>query len=67
MVGLQEFFYDHVPTEIRSLGLSLYLSTLGVGSILSSFIISAVEKATGGDGRDSWFANTLNKGHLDIF
>ncbi|KAK9220087.1 hypothetical protein WN943_008735 [Citrus x changshan-huyou] len=41
--------------------------TLGVGSILSSFIISAVEKATGGDGRDSWFANTLNKGHLDIF
>ncbi|KAJ0085076.1 hypothetical protein Patl1_07383 [Pistacia atlantica] len=67
MVGLKEFFYDQVPTELRSIGLSLYLGILGVGSFLSSFLISVIEKATGGDGHESWFADNLNKAHLDYF
>ncbi|KAH8490136.1 hypothetical protein H0E87_022596 [Populus deltoides] len=67
MVGLQEFFYDQVPSELRSVGLSLYLSIFGVGSFLSSFLISGIEKATGGDGHGSWFADNLNRAHLDYF
>ncbi|KAJ4846982.1 hypothetical protein Tsubulata_819977 [Turnera subulata] len=65
VVGLQEFFYNEVPSELKSIGVALYLSILGVGSFLSSFLISAIEKATGGVGHDNWFTNNLN--HLDYF
>ncbi|PSS31859.1 Protein NRT1/ PTR FAMILY 5.10 like [Actinidia chinensis var. chinensis] len=67
MVGLQEFFYDQMPSELKSVGLSLYLSIFGVGSFLSSFLISVVENITGGDGQDSWFSDNLNRAHIDYF
>lgn len=67
IVGLQEFFYDQFPSELKSIGLSLFLSVLGVGSFLSSFLISVIEKTTGGDGQDGWFSNNLNRAHLDYF
>ncbi|XP_062163693.1 protein NRT1/ PTR FAMILY 5.10-like [Alnus glutinosa] len=67
MVGLQEFFYDQVPIELRSVGLALYLCVVGVGSFLSSFLVSIIEEATGGDGKESWFADNLNQAHLDYF
>ena len=67
MVGLQEFFYDQIPNELRSVGLSLYLSIYGVGSFLSGFLISIIEETTGGDGKTSWFNNNLNRAHIDNF
>ncbi|VAH07723.1 unnamed protein product [Triticum turgidum subsp. durum] len=67
MVGMQEFFYDQMPVELKSLGLALYLSVLGVGSFISSFLISVIDGATRRGGGTSWIADNLNRGHLDYF
>ncbi|XP_010521166.1 PREDICTED: protein NRT1/ PTR FAMILY 5.14-like [Tarenaya hassleriana] len=67
LIGMQEFFYSQVPTELRSIGLALYSSVLGVGSILSGVLISVIDSATIGAGGLSWFDDNLNKAHLDYF
>ncbi|KAI3464335.1 hypothetical protein Pfo_020998 [Paulownia fortunei] len=67
LAGLQEFFYDQVPSELKSTGLALYISILGIGSFLSSFLVSVIQMATTEGGQDGWFSDNLNLAHLDYF
>ncbi|XP_065848192.1 protein NRT1/ PTR FAMILY 5.10-like [Euphorbia lathyris] len=67
IVGLQEFFYDEVPEDFRSVGISLSFSVIGVGNFLSSFIVYAIDKISGRNGEETWFCSNLNKAHLDYF
>ncbi|GLJ13511.1 hypothetical protein SUGI_0214100 [Cryptomeria japonica] len=67
MIGLQEYFYDQMPDTMRSLGIALYLSVFGIGSFLSGMIISIVEELSSRGGGQNWFADNLNKAHLDYF
>ncbi|CDP10704.1 unnamed protein product [Coffea canephora] len=60
-------FWLLVPTELRSIGLSLSFGALGVGNFLSSLLIFVIDEITSQNGRDSWFSNNLNRAHLDYF
>lgn len=66
LVGLQEYFYDQVPDSMRSLGISFYLSVIGGGNFLSSFLITLVDHVTKKLGR-SWFVEDVNMCRLDNF
>ncbi|KAK1570816.1 hypothetical protein Q3G72_007460 [Acer saccharum] len=68
LVGLQEYFYDQVPDSMKSLGIAFYLSVIGLGSFLSSFLIIIVDHITGKTGdRKSWIGKDLNMSRLDNF
>ncbi|KAK9162140.1 hypothetical protein Syun_003042 [Stephania yunnanensis] len=66
-VGMQEFFYDQVPNGLKSIGVGIHWTVIGVGNFLSSLLISILENATSASGQGSWFPNNINKGHLDYF
>ncbi|CAA0818447.1 Protein NRT1/ PTR FAMILY 5.12 [Striga hermonthica] len=67
LVGLQEVFYDEAPCGLKAVGLSVYLSIIGIGSFLSSFLICVIQRATSKEGRVGWFADNTNRAHLDYF
>ncbi|KAK4582016.1 hypothetical protein RGQ29_025254 [Quercus rubra] len=66
LVGLQEYFYDQAPDSMRSLGIAFYLSVIGAGNFVSSWLITIVARVTkkGGHG---WFGKDLNTSRLDKF
>lgn len=68
LIGLQELFYDEVPCGLKTVGLSLYLSILGIGDFLSSLLICMIQRITSEEGGGGgWFSDNTNGAHLDYF
>eukprot|EP00252_Welwitschia_mirabilis_P026543 TRINITY_DN874_c0_g1_i1.p1 TRINITY_DN874_c0_g1~~TRINITY_DN874_c0_g1_i1.p1 ORF type:complete len:404 (-),score=30.59 TRINITY_DN874_c0_g1_i1:609-1820(-) len=67
MVGMQEFFYDQMPDKLKSLGIAIYLSILGIGSIASGVLISLVQRLSCRNNNGCWISDNLNQGHLNYF
>ncbi|XP_051139604.1 protein NRT1/ PTR FAMILY 8.2-like [Andrographis paniculata] len=65
-VGQLEFFYDEATDGTRSLSSALFLSEFGIGSWLSTAVVKAVERGSGGVER-GWLRNDLNSSRLDYF
>ncbi|KAL3359834.1 hypothetical protein AABB24_016367 [Solanum stoloniferum] len=63
-----EFFYDQAPEGMKSLGTSYSMTSLGVGSFISSFLLSTVSHITKKHGNHrGWILNNLNASHLDYY
>ncbi|KAK8946557.1 Peptide transporter PTR3-A [Platanthera zijinensis] len=67
VVAKMDFFYHQAPESMKSLGTSLALFSHGVGSFLSSFLLSAVASITQRNGGKGWIQNDLNASHLDYY
>ncbi|KAI3928112.1 hypothetical protein MKW98_023713 [Papaver atlanticum] len=66
-VGLLDFFNSQAPDGIKSLGSSLFTSSISLGNFLSSFLVRMVMIITTGKGSSGWIPVDLNKGHLERF
>ncbi|CAI9114932.1 OLC1v1015757C2 [Oldenlandia corymbosa var. corymbosa] len=69
VTGLQQFFYDQMPNELRSTGLAISFTAIGLGELLSSLLISVIQKITGGldEHGNPWISDNPMKGHVDYF
>jgi len=62
-----EFFYDQAPENMKSLGTSYSMTTLGIGNFISSFLLSTVSHVTKKHGHHGWILNNLNDSRLDYY
>ncbi|KAL4285042.1 hypothetical protein GQ457_16G026590 [Hibiscus cannabinus] len=65
LVGQTEFFYDQAPDSMRSVCTAFSLTSLALGSYLSTVLVTMTKIATR-DG-NGWIPDNLNRGHLDYF
>ncbi|GLJ41780.1 hypothetical protein SUGI_0864700 [Cryptomeria japonica] len=66
-IGQLEFFYDQAPDAMRSLCSALSLTTVALGSYLSSLLVTIVTHTTTKHGKVGWIPDNLNYGHIDYF
>ncbi|PKU65353.1 protein NRT1/ PTR FAMILY 4.3 isoform X1 [Dendrobium catenatum] len=68
-VGLLEFFVEEASMGMKSMGTAIFYCLIGLSSLLATFVVEVVNKATrnGEEGMGWLDGNNLNKSHLDNF
>lgn len=66
-VGQMEFFGSQTPDGLKAMGIALSMSSMSIGSFLSSFLLSIVMKITSRGGQVGWIPPNLNRGRMDRF
>ncbi|CAK9154319.1 unnamed protein product [Ilex paraguariensis] len=66
-IGQLEFFYEQAPDSMRSLCSALSLTTVALGSYLSSLLVTIVTVISTRNGNPGWIPDNLNYGHLHYF
>ncbi|XP_042508670.1 protein NRT1/ PTR FAMILY 6.2-like [Macadamia integrifolia] len=65
--GQLDFFITRAPTGMKSMSTGLFLSTVGLGFFVSSFLVSIVNKVTGTHVGSAWLTSNINYGKLHYF
>ncbi|CAL5206438.1 unnamed protein product [Lathyrus oleraceus] len=66
-VGLVEFFYTYFPKNMSSFAMAIFTLELAAGDVVSSAVVSIVDKVTSIGGNESWLSTNINKGHLNYY
>lgn len=67
VIGQNEFFLTELPQSMSSVASTLGGLGMSVGSLVASFVLSAVDSVTGGRGNEIWLSSNINKGHYDYY
>ncbi|KAH0691847.1 hypothetical protein KY289_019205 [Solanum tuberosum] len=66
-IGATEFYYSDLPKSMSSIASALLVLGKAVANLLASVILSAVDKYTKGEGKESWISSNINKGHYEYY
>ncbi|XP_016459445.1 protein NRT1/ PTR FAMILY 1.2-like [Nicotiana tabacum] len=66
-IGQTEFYYSELPRSMSSLASALLGLGMAVANLLASVILSAVDKHTKGEEKESWVSSSINKGHYEYY
>ncbi|KAJ4711251.1 NRT1/PTR family protein 2.2 [Melia azedarach] len=66
-IGQLEFFNKQFPDNMKSVGNAFVYCSSGIGSYLSSLLVTIIHKSTRKDGQPGWLSNDINAGRLDLF
>ncbi|MCO5583797.1 hypothetical protein L7F22_037711 [Adiantum nelumboides] len=64
-VGQLEFFYGEVSEGMQSLSTSFFIAELGIGSWISSLLVTIVRRVTGYE--NGWIIDNINRSKVDRF
>ncbi|PUZ47768.1 hypothetical protein GQ55_7G192800 [Panicum hallii var. hallii] len=66
--GLLEFFNSEAPRGMKSIATALFWCEIGLASLLATFLVQVVNRATRHGHKGGWLEGTsLNNSHLDLF
>ncbi|WJX84397.1 hypothetical protein P8452_66978 [Trifolium repens] len=66
-IAKMEIFYDQAPEGMKSLGTAYFTTSLGLGSFLSTFLLTAVANISQRHGHKGWILDNLNISRLDYY
>ncbi|XP_043709099.1 protein NRT1/ PTR FAMILY 6.2-like [Telopea speciosissima] len=65
--GQLDFFINRSPKGMKSMSTGLFLSTVGLGFFISSFMVSIINSVTGNQVGTGWLTSNINYGKLYYF
>ncbi|KAJ4965011.1 hypothetical protein NE237_016860 [Protea cynaroides] len=65
--GQLDFFITRAPKGMKSMSTALFLSTIGSGFFVSSFLVTIVKQVTGTQNGTAWLTRNINYGKLYYF